>query len=101
MGSSGCVSAYFMADLGPACGDPAPWRNRSRTLSPLLQFDFIEREGIEAPPTGQNKDNVYQCKKHSSAGTALRPLLIQSPSFLTLSAWPQQRDSCVFVFVFS
>jgi len=63
----------FMADLGPACGDPAPWWNRSRTLSPLLQFDFMERDGIEAPPTGQNKDNVYQCKKHSSAGTALRP----------------------------
>jgi len=30
-------------------------------------FDFIERDGLEAPPTGQNKDNVYQCKKHSSA----------------------------------
>jgi len=28
-------------------------------------FDFIDREGIEAPATGQNKDNVYQCKKHS------------------------------------
>jgi len=28
-------------------------------------FDFIDREGIEAPSTGQNKDNVYQCKKHS------------------------------------
>jgi len=45
----------------------------SRTLSPLLQFEFLEREGLEAPPTGQNKDNVYQCKKHSSGGTALRP----------------------------
>ncbi|KAI9429196.1 hypothetical protein H4582DRAFT_1919654 [Lactarius indigo] len=29
-------------------------------------FDFIDREGIEAPATGQNKDGVYQCKKHSS-----------------------------------
>ncbi|KAF8500378.1 hypothetical protein F5888DRAFT_1379957 [Russula emetica] len=26
----------------------------------------IDREGLEALPTGQNKDNVYQCKKHSS-----------------------------------
>ncbi|KAN0129656.1 hypothetical protein V8E53_012476 [Lactarius tabidus] len=29
-------------------------------------FDFIDRDGIDAPATGQNKDNVYQCKKHSS-----------------------------------
>ncbi|KAI9462796.1 hypothetical protein BJY52DRAFT_1255175 [Lactarius psammicola] len=29
-------------------------------------FEFTDRDGIEAPPTGQNKDNVYQCKKHSS-----------------------------------
>jgi len=38
----------------------------SRTF---YQFDFIDREGIEAPSTGQNKDNIYQCKKHSSPGT--------------------------------
>ncbi|KAI9507534.1 hypothetical protein F5148DRAFT_981271 [Russula earlei] len=30
-------------------------------------FDSVDREGLEAPPTGQNKDNVYQCKKHGSA----------------------------------
>ncbi|KAN0105173.1 hypothetical protein V8E52_011288 [Russula decolorans] len=29
-------------------------------------FDFIDREGLEAPLSGQNKDNVYQCKKHGS-----------------------------------
>jgi hypothetical protein len=37
--------------------------------SPFLQFESLGREGLEAPPTGQNKDGVYQCKKHSSAGT--------------------------------
>ena len=41
-----------------------------RTLTYFSQFDFIDREGIEAPPTGQNKDNVYQCKKHSSPSTS-------------------------------
>ncbi|KAH9974724.1 hypothetical protein BGW80DRAFT_1302317, partial [Lactifluus volemus] len=30
----------------------------------FFRFDFIDRDGLEAPPTGQNKDNVYQCKKH-------------------------------------
>ncbi|KAH8981484.1 hypothetical protein EDB92DRAFT_533746 [Lactarius akahatsu] len=30
-------------------------------------FDFIDREGIEAPATGRDKDGAYQCKKHSSA----------------------------------
>ncbi|KAI0287657.1 hypothetical protein BC826DRAFT_1042929 [Russula brevipes] len=33
-------------------------------------FDFFDRDGLEAPPTGQNKDNVFQCKKHSSASTS-------------------------------
>ena len=41
-----------------------------RALTHFSQFDFIEREGLEAPPTGQNKDNVYQCKKHSSPSTS-------------------------------
>ncbi|KAH7882850.1 hypothetical protein F5I97DRAFT_1959878 [Phlebopus sp. FC_14] len=31
-------------------------------------FDFMDREGIEAPPVTVNKDGVYQCKKHGSTG---------------------------------
>ncbi|KAG7086920.1 hypothetical protein E1B28_002836 [Marasmius oreades] len=31
-------------------------------------FDFIDRDPIEPPATTQNKDGVYQCKKHGSAG---------------------------------
>lgn len=41
-----------------------------RAFTHFFQFDFIDREGLEAPPTGQNKDNVYQCKKHSSPSTS-------------------------------
>ncbi|KAH8823164.1 hypothetical protein DL96DRAFT_1616839 [Flagelloscypha sp. PMI_526] len=29
-------------------------------------FEFIEREGIDAPNVSTNKDGVYQCKKHGS-----------------------------------
>ncbi|KAI0659041.1 hypothetical protein C8Q70DRAFT_933805 [Cubamyces menziesii] len=29
-------------------------------------FDPIDREGLEAPASSQNKDGVYQCKKHGS-----------------------------------
>ncbi|KAI0065047.1 hypothetical protein BV25DRAFT_1799217 [Artomyces pyxidatus] len=32
-------------------------------------FDFMEREGLEAPPASITKDGVYQCKKHGSACT--------------------------------
>ncbi|KAF8884742.1 hypothetical protein CPB84DRAFT_1712959 [Gymnopilus junonius] len=38
-------------------------------------FDFIDREGIDCPPATQNKDGVYQCKKHGSACTSLSLLL--------------------------
>ncbi|KAF8885333.1 hypothetical protein BD779DRAFT_1533950 [Infundibulicybe gibba] len=31
-------------------------------------LDSIDREGIEAPASTQNKEGVYQCKKHGSAG---------------------------------
>ena len=31
-----------------------------------MQFDPIDREGMEAPMSAPNKDGVYQCKKHSS-----------------------------------
>ena len=46
------------------------------------QFDFIGREGLEAPPTGQNnlKDSEYQCEKHSSISTSLS----RSPHIPTL-----------------
>ncbi|KAI0278001.1 hypothetical protein BGY98DRAFT_976204 [Russula aff. rugulosa BPL654] len=30
-------------------------------------FESMDREGLEAPPSGLNKDSVYQCKKHGSA----------------------------------
>ncbi|KAF8261117.1 hypothetical protein EI94DRAFT_1746766 [Lactarius quietus] len=33
-------------------------------------FDFIDREGIEAPTSSQNKDGVYQCKKHGASSTS-------------------------------
>lgn len=33
------------------------------------QFDFMEREGLEAPMSSTNKDGEYQCKKHGSTGT--------------------------------
>ncbi|KIM38004.1 hypothetical protein M413DRAFT_30421 [Hebeloma cylindrosporum] len=29
-------------------------------------YDFIDREGIDCPPATQNKEGVYQCKKHGS-----------------------------------
>ncbi|RDB18429.1 hypothetical protein Hypma_000345 [Hypsizygus marmoreus] len=31
-------------------------------------YDFIDREGIEAPASTVNKEGAYQCKKHGSAG---------------------------------
>ncbi|KAF8067972.1 hypothetical protein FPV67DRAFT_1494441 [Lyophyllum atratum] len=31
-------------------------------------YDPVNREPIESPVTTQNKDGVYQCKKHGSAG---------------------------------
>ena len=46
-----------------------------RALMHFSQFDTIEREGLEAPPTGQNKDLVYQCKKHSSPSTSSSQVL--------------------------
>lgn len=32
------------------------------------QFDFMDRDPIEPPAVTTNKDGVYQCKKHASAG---------------------------------
>ncbi|KAJ6554155.1 hypothetical protein B0H19DRAFT_1152713 [Mycena capillaripes] len=46
-------------------------------------FDHHDRDPIEAPPAIVNKDGVYQCKKHASAGewSASFPLLLPlSPS---------------------
>ncbi|KAJ7582563.1 hypothetical protein C8J56DRAFT_1005542 [Mycena floridula] len=31
-------------------------------------FDPIDREGLESPVVTQNKEGVYQCKKHGSSG---------------------------------
>jgi hypothetical protein len=41
-----------------------------KALTHFSQFDFIDREGLEAPATGQNKDGVHQCKKHGSPSTS-------------------------------
>ncbi|KAF5324173.1 hypothetical protein D9619_011322 [Psilocybe cf. subviscida] len=30
--------------------------------------EFIDREAIDCPASSQNKDGVYQCKKHGSTG---------------------------------
>ena len=40
-----------------------------------MQFDPIDREGLEAPLSAPNKDGVYQCKKHSSTSTHIPFLL--------------------------
>lgn len=42
-----------------------PWTDHGDPV----QFDPIEREGIEAPTSSQNKDGQYQCKKHGSPCT--------------------------------
>ncbi|KAF7375735.1 hypothetical protein MSAN_00463100 [Mycena sanguinolenta] len=34
----------------------------------FVGFDKIDRGSLEAPPMGQNKGGVYQCKKHGGAG---------------------------------
>ncbi|KAG6815892.1 hypothetical protein H0H87_010413 [Tephrocybe sp. NHM501043] len=34
----------------------------------MLRFEFMDREPIESPVVTQNKDGVYQCKKHGSQG---------------------------------
>lgn len=35
------------------------------------QFDPVDRDPIEPPAVTTNKDGVYQCKKHGSAGEQL------------------------------
>ncbi|KAJ6488883.1 hypothetical protein C8R45DRAFT_827100 [Mycena sanguinolenta] len=42
-------------------------------------FDPIDREGIEAPLATQNKDGVYQCKKHGGAGECSFGFLLGRP----------------------
>lgn len=39
----------------------------STVLTPH-QFDPVDRDPIEPPAATTNKDGVYQCKKHGSAG---------------------------------
>lgn len=36
-----------------------------------MQYDPIDRPGLEAPLAIINKDGVWQCKKHGSAGASL------------------------------
>ncbi|KAG6829091.1 hypothetical protein H0H92_005703 [Tricholoma furcatifolium] len=31
-------------------------------------FDFIDRDPIDTPAATTNKEGIYQCKKHGSAG---------------------------------
>jgi hypothetical protein len=62
MDSSGYVSCLI---LGPHILRSVPIEH-SQAYPRFSQFDFFDRDGIEAPPTGQNKDGVPQCKKHSS-----------------------------------
>ncbi len=65
------------------------------------QFDFIDREGIEAPATGQNKDNVYQCKKHSSDSTSPVSPLPPFSCFALLDPYDKKLiDHFLFCFVF-
>ncbi|KAF6756468.1 hypothetical protein DFP72DRAFT_989813 [Ephemerocybe angulata] len=36
-------------------------------------FDFTDRAPLDCPPGTLNKDGVYQCKKHGSAGQFVAP----------------------------
>lgn len=99
-GSSGYVLSWLIS--APQAGIRAPMEHsRILSLSPISQFDFIERDGLEAPPTGQNKDNVYQCKKHSSASTLrflFHPLPLASLSFLLFHFQETQKRYSCFIF---
>ncbi len=43
-----------------------------------MKFDPIDREGIEAPQSTQNKDGEYLCKKHGSTGTSPRSIALRA-----------------------
>jgi len=56
--------AYFCTHFKETCDDcGADYREENDSF---LGLDFIDRDGIEAPAAGQNKEGVWQCKKHGS-----------------------------------
>ncbi|OSD07860.1 hypothetical protein PYCCODRAFT_1463152 [Trametes coccinea BRFM310] len=56
--------AYFCQHFKEVCSDCSyDGREENDTF---FGFDPIDREGLEAPASSQNKDGVYQCKKHGS-----------------------------------
>ncbi|KAF8877647.1 hypothetical protein CPB84DRAFT_1736105 [Gymnopilus junonius] len=57
--------AIFCTHFKEVCA-VCPFDGREENDS-FFGFDFIDREGIDCPPATQNKDGVYQCKKHGSA----------------------------------
>ena len=38
----------------------------------FIKFDTIDREPIDPPNVSQNKDGVYQCKKHGQTSECLK-----------------------------
>jgi hypothetical protein len=101
-GSSGYVLSWLISVPQAGIRRAPMEHSRILPLSPLSQFDFIERDGLEAPPTGQNKDNVYQCKKHSSASTLhflFHPLPPASLSFI-LFHFPRDPKTILMHYLF-
>ena len=49
------------------------------------QFDPIDRDGLEAPASSQNKEGQYQCKKHGSTCASLVYILRRLPLSLTIA----------------
>ncbi|KAJ7250766.1 hypothetical protein C8J57DRAFT_1138737 [Mycena rebaudengoi] len=58
--------AVFCTHLKEVCAD-CSFDGREENDA-FFGFDPIDREGIEAPNASPNKEGVYQCKKHGSAG---------------------------------
>lgn len=48
-------------------------------LRGCLQYDPMDRGGLEAPPAIQNKEGLWQCKKHGSTGIILHAALLYLP----------------------
>ncbi|PFH47419.1 hypothetical protein AMATHDRAFT_77222 [Amanita thiersii Skay4041] len=57
--------AVFCTHLKERCDD-CPYDGREENDS-FYGLDSIDRDAIECPPVTQNKDGVYQCKKHGSS----------------------------------
>ncbi|KAH9918716.1 uncharacterized protein BXZ73DRAFT_52806 [Epithele typhae] len=58
--------AYFCQHLKEVC-TVCSYDGREENDA-FFGFDPISREGLEAPASSQNKEGVYQCKKHGSTG---------------------------------